>query len=313
MVFLPTPFPLPIVECLRYQPNDVESTKAAPIAADHKPTFAEKLFGRPVRIAGYLLVTYVLYFYFSPPLEAAKTIQRDWIQYIIIRNLVTMMVFYGGWHLFLYGGTLPTGPLLKKLRILKFNQHEFSYPVYHDAFFTTLGWLVSSGYEIILLHLWASGVLPTYANLSDYPIWSTAYFAFGAFWHEFHFYWGHRLLHTSFLYRWVHSLHHEARNPGPFSGLSMHPIEHLIYFSSVVTAFVVPLHPMHLLYQASYSRLAPISGHDGFDSPAGGSLDHYLHHVKTTVNFGTALVPLDKLFGTWDDGSEWRKQKAKEQ
>jgi sterol desaturase/sphingolipid hydroxylase (fatty acid hydroxylase superfamily) len=61
----------------------------------------------------------------------------------------------------------------------------------------------------------------------------------------------------------------------------------------------------------SFARLAPISGHDGFDSPAGGSLVHYLHHVKTTVNFGTSLVPLDKLFGTWDDGTEWRKQKAK--
>lgn len=78
---------------------------------------------------------------------AAKTLRRDWIQYIVGRNLLTMALFFGFWHIFLYG-PFRTGPLLKKLGKQKFNLKEPSYPVYHDAFFTTIGFLVTSAYEV---------------------------------------------------------------------------------------------------------------------------------------------------------------------
>ena len=37
-------------------------------------------------------------------------------------------------------------------------------------------------------------------------------------WGDLHFYWTHRLLHTHWLYRAVHKVHHESFNPDPFSG-----------------------------------------------------------------------------------------------
>ena len=37
-------------------------------------------------------------------------------------------------------------------------------------------------------------------------------------WQDFHFYWTHRMLHTKWLYKKVHKVHHESYNPGPFSG-----------------------------------------------------------------------------------------------
>ena len=41
-------------------------------------------------------------------------------------------------------------------------------------------------------------------------------FAFA--WGDFHFYWTHRMLHTKWLYKNVHKVHHESYNPDPFSG-----------------------------------------------------------------------------------------------
>ena len=47
------------------------------------------------------------------------------------------------------------------------------------------------------------------------------------------------------------------------------------------------------------------AGHDGHDQPCGGSLFHYIHHAKFEYNYGTPMVPLDVLFGTYADGSKW--------
>jgi hypothetical protein len=51
-------------------------------------------------------------------------------------------------------------------------------------------------------------------------------------WGDVHFYFAHRLLHTKWLYKNVHKFHHESYNPTPFSGLSMHWFESMVYFSA---------------------------------------------------------------------------------
>jgi len=59
--------------------------------------------------------------------------------------------------------------------------------------------------------------------------------------HEFHFFCIHRLIHVPVLNRWVHSVHHNSVNPSPWSSLSMHPVEHLLYFSGSLIHLIVPL------------------------------------------------------------------------
>ena len=47
----------------------------------------------------------------------------------------------------------------------------------------------------------------------------------------------------------MHSLHHKSYNPGPWSGLSMHPVEHLLYYGCMmVPALWIPQHPFAVLY-----------------------------------------------------------------
>jgi sterol desaturase/sphingolipid hydroxylase (fatty acid hydroxylase superfamily) len=134
---------------------------------------------------------------------------------------------------------------------------------------------------------------------------------------QVHFYWTHRFTHWKPLYKAAHYLHHKNVNIGPWSGISMHPIEHLLYFSGVFLHWVVASHPLLMMFHMYHSALNPIRGHSGFDRfivsgadsekerlVEAGSYYHYLHHRYFTVNFGNEGIPLDKWFGSFHDGSE---------
>jgi len=122
------------------------------------------------------------------------------------------------------------------------------------------------------------------------------------------------LLHWPPLYRTVHYLHHNVVNVGPWSGLSMHPVEHLLYFSGILIHFVVPSSPFHVLFHLLVVGLGAARGHTGFDrlvighSHGHNSLAmhthmHYLHHKYFECNYGDGPLPLDKWAGTFHDGS----------
>merc|ERR1719198_1620571 len=127
------------------------------------------------------------------------------------------------------------------------------------------------------------------------------------YWREIHFYWAHRGMHPwrdrknglldgdigAWLYRHAHSLHHKSYNPGPWSGLSMHPIE-------------------HFLYAKFHADIAPIGGHDGYDEPSANGDFHWLHHAKFECNYGVPFpVNFDKMFGTWVDYKEFKANGGK--
>ena len=181
------------------------------------------------------------------------------------------------------------------------------------------------------MHLWASGRLPFYADFWSAPLWSVAHLAFVTYWRLFHFYWCHRFIHPwrvkwawfssllracglneckgdpgQFLYRHVHSLHHKSNNPGPWAGISMHPVEHIFYYSCTLVCALYAHHPLHFLYNKFHADISAVGGHDGYGDPGGNSDYHYLHHSKFEVNYGVPLVNFDALFGTFmspTDGS----------
>jgi sterol desaturase/sphingolipid hydroxylase (fatty acid hydroxylase superfamily) len=150
-----------------------------------------------------------------------------------------------------------------------------------------------------------------YLDLARHPYAFVAMMLAIPLFRELHFYCVHRLIHWPPLYRSVHKLHHANINPGPWSGLSMHPVEHLLYFSGVLIHWIVPSHPIHALFQLLHAGLSPAKGHTGFDKIVLGdqaSVDfdcyaHYLHHKHFEVNYADGAIPLDKWFGTFHDGS----------
>ena len=127
------------------------------------------------------------------------------------------------------------------------------------------------------------------------------------------------MLHTNALYRF-HALHHRNTDVGPWSGLSMHPIEHLFYFGTALIHFVVPTHPVHLICHLMFYALYAVTTHTGFEGVwAGGrkrlhlgNFHHQMHHRYFEVNYGTLEIPWDKLFGTFHDGTAAGKAMMKE-
>jgi lathosterol oxidase len=298
---LPFPLPVPLLQCLLWQPShDQALTEGSWVGG-----FAQ-LIGRPTRTVGYFFMS--MWFWRSLPFALTEAASPDWplVQAILQRNLLLFLVFYGGWHLFLYGRA-GGKPLLRKLEQKRFNPQK-TYNLAHDASWSCVGVLISSAFEIFMLHLFATGRAQLYHDFWAAPVRSVTLTMLIPYWMEFHFYWIHRGLHeVPGAYKWIHYLHHRSRSPGPFSGLSMHPVEHLVFFSSCLLPLAVDCHPIHFYFTLIYARLSPISGHDGFDKPAGGSLVHYLHHLKVNVNYGTPVVPFDRWFGTLDDGTEFRR------
>ena len=114
----------------------------------------------------------------------------------------------------------------------------------------------------------------------------------------------------------VHSVHHRNPNPGPWSGLSMHPLEACLYFSVLLIHFVVPSHPVHFFFDSITTGLSPANGHHGFEGPlfrgkfSTGSYFHYLHHRYVSCNFGEATIPWDKWLGRYYDGQGTYKTKG---
>jgi len=273
------------------------------------------LFGYP----GYLwpwnaitaAIVVLTWFYTQPELSRMAEFRFDWIAQIYVRNLALMLLFFGSFHVWLYtfrgqGTEHKYNPKWlggKNPRFLGSTQLR------ENVFWSIAsGCTVWTAYEVLMMWAYANGML-SYVDWETSPVYATLLLLFPMAWHTIHFYFGHRLLHWKPLYRAAHHLHHKNVNVGPWSGLSMHPIEHVIYFSLVLVYWIVPSHPIHVLFTLQFAALIPAVGHAGFNEFGKGKVTlpgeffHYLHHRYFECNYGAALVPLDRWFGTFHDGT----------
>jgi sterol desaturase/sphingolipid hydroxylase (fatty acid hydroxylase superfamily) len=235
-----------------------------------------------------------------------------WILMLLGCNLAIAALFYGCWHLRLYGrrsqgNAFKYNPSWPNERVEHF---LFRRPLASNVFWSICsGVPVWTGYLAITLWAQARGIAPT-VTWSSAPAYSTILMLVLPFFHAVHFYFGHRMIHWAPLYNAVHYLHHANLNPGPWSGLAMHPVEHLVYFSGCLLFWIVPATPLHVIYFTTLVGLAPAEGHCGFGKMVVGgarlttdNFYHYLHHKHFRVNFGDALlIPIDRFFGTFHDG-----------
>ncbi len=261
----------------------------------------------------YLAVAGAVWLWATPSREAMATWSPGWVAAVAIRDVVLLVGWYGLAHLRLFWSRSQGTRCKFNLRWPAVSAPRFAFG---SQLRDNLTWTLASGlplwiaWEVVTLHLFATGAIP-WLRWADNPVAFAALLAVTPVWRELHFYAAHRLLHWGPLYGAVHRVHHRNTNPVPWSGLAMHPVEHLVYFSAAALHWIVPSHPLHAMYTLFHLMMAPVPGHAGFDRvaltesmwvPTGGYA-HYLHHKLVDVNYGDGALPLDRWFGSAHDGS----------
>lgn len=122
------------------------------------------------------------------------------------------------------------------------------------------------------------------------------------------FYWSHRLLHTRWLFKHIHSKHHRFRFVRPLVAEYAHPVENTINFIAFFAGPCLLGTPWITLQVWIVVRMIEtLEAHSGYTfSPI--SDRHAFHHLYATKGvFGSFVSPWDWVMGT---DREWRKAKA---
>lgn len=272
------------------------------------------------------MATAILYWLFViPDVQTMKTISWDWGLYLLAVNAAGIFILYGAIEVFFYVKR-------KQGNRFKYNS-KFPSENPSDVF-----WFKSQNIDnflrsfLIGIPIWTLvevGMLWSFANgyhvfgwldLQDNIVWLIVLTLLVPAIHEIHFFCIHRLIHTPFLYKHIHSVHHNSINPSPWSSLSMHPIEHIMYFGEVLWHLVIPSNPIVMMFNMHAVGYGALNGHIGFEkleltkdtTVDSHAYAHYLHHKYFEVNYGAdGLVPLDKWFGLWHDGSKEADEQMK--
>ncbi len=128
--------------------------------------------------------------------------------------------------------------------------------------------------------------------------------------HDAYFYWTHRLMHTRWLYRHTHRLHHRTVRPTPATAYAFAPGEALLHALFLpLIHLVLPLHPgittAFVVVMIARNALA----HAGVECFAAGTAvgpfrfsttvtHHDLHHEHGRGNYGFYFTWWDRWMGT---------------
>ncbi|KAL6052878.1 Methylsterol monooxygenase 2-2 [Balamuthia mandrillaris] len=130
---------------------------------------------------------------------------------------------------------------------------------------------------------------------------------------DFVFYFSHRLLHTKYLYKRIHKVHHQHKAPFSWAAEYAHPLE--MFFSNILPMVIGPmLLRSHIFTFYSWIALRiyyTTEVHSGYCFPwcmenvlgwiYAGPRHHDRHHEVFKGNYSSTLTYLDYLFGTTCD------------
>jgi sterol desaturase/sphingolipid hydroxylase (fatty acid hydroxylase superfamily) len=250
-----------------------------------------------------------------PPIRAGRDIQDnlviDHFDYLLIgEGVVVATLAY--WMAVLFYTLIPLGfpryaaryKLQSKAKVLPVRMHA------RLILLTLFNQLAVSFLFIVLIgepYYYLGG-----QNKLYFPAWHVVllHFLLFAILFDVLFYFGHRLLHTPFLYRRIHALHHRFQAPVPYSGACVHPVEFIFAYIipnlAAATLFDFSV-PEYVLF-VSIEYIHNVHDHCGYHFPwdpfgyiCGQNAPHHdEHHRLYRVNYsGAFTMVLDRLFGTY--------------
>ena len=245
-----------------------------------------------------------LFMVFPYDLESVKAAgvasATAWLTHRFALNYFFAFCYYGFFHYGLY--------------IANWGTRKFvpgSYPTMsnmaHNLYYWSLAIVQWTFWEYAMCRIWASGGADFATNaqiLADPKLLALNIFWVLAIpiWRDLHFYMAHRFIHIRAVYKFVHSLHHRNADPEPFSGMCMHPVEHLYYFSNAFTPslYLSGLSPLIFLWNFVHLTYAPGAGHSGWEDNWQADQYHFVHHAKFECNYGSPFSAfIDQYFGTF--------------
>jgi lathosterol oxidase len=222
----------------------------------------------------------------------------DLLRYLIPASLFFLIFWViaknGLMHLFIQR-TMPKSKQLWK---------EFAYSMSTVVIFSLVGFGIYSAEH--------AGLTRIYHDISDYGItYLIVSLIVAIVFHDFYFYWTHRLMHHKKIFKYVHRVHHESTNPSPWAAYSFHPWEALIQAMVMpILVFSLPLHPLTAFSFLAYMIIRNVVGHLGFEIlPKGFTKNkwlnwntaithHNMHHEHFHNNYGLYFTWWDKLMKT---------------
>ncbi len=224
------------------------------------------------------------------------------VRYVLLVGIAWLVCYYPGVKSVRKFKIQPVKPRQKQMK------HELLFS------FSTIFIFSVIGISVYLLYI--NGYTTIYTDIGQHG-WGYFFGSLGimVIIHDTYFYWTHRLLHTKWFFKKIHTVHHRSSNPTPLAAYSFHPLEALIQ-GLIVFPFIsiLPVHIIAFLLFTSLVLVTNVIGHLGYEffprkfrnSLPGkyltSSTNHNLHHQKSNKNFGYYFTFWDKLMKTLQNG-----------
>jgi plant 4alpha-monomethylsterol monooxygenase len=180
-------------------------------------------------------------------------------------------------------------------------------------------WLINNAQSLILVVLIWPLLRLSAVHAGPLPKWwmIAGQLLFFIYLDDFLYYWFHRAMHTRWLLRHIHGVHHRIYAPRAIAGHYMHPVEYgLTSFIALIGPLLLGAHVFTIWLWVAFRQWEAAEGHCGYDfhwSPtrwlpfSDGALHHDFHHAKVKGNFAGFLRWTDQVFGTLAPGYEAHK------
>jgi Delta7-sterol 5-desaturase len=222
----------------------------------------------------------------------------DALRYGVAASLAFVIFWIWKWDAFAPHRIQPRRPSNKAFA------REIRYSVSTAIIFSLVG--------LATYHLVRAGVLRVYRDLDSYGWpWWFASVALAIVIHDAYFYWTHRALHSRWLFKRVHRIHHLSTSPSPWAAYAFSPGEALVNALVLpVILLVVPMHDSAIFVFLVYMIVMNVIGHLGIELYPRGwvtsrwtrwystSTHHNLHHRDCHGNYGLYFTWWDRLLRT---------------